>query len=100
MKAILRRPVVTEKASAQNEKGVYVFEVDIKANKIEIKNAVQRMYPDVKVVDVRTATILGKPKSRHTKRGVSSGRTSTYKKAFVKVAEGNIIDFFEGTSAK
>ena len=81
---ILKKPLITEKLSALGEKlNRYGFKVESKSNKIEIKNAVQRMYPDVKVVDVRTATILGKPKSRHTKRGVSSGRTSTYKKAFV-----------------
>jgi large subunit ribosomal protein L23 len=100
MKAILKRPVITEKASERNEQGVYVFVVDINANKIEIKQAVEKMYPTVSVVKVRTLTTLGKPKYRHTKRGMSSGRTSTTKKAYVQLAEGDMIDFFEGTNAQ
>jgi large subunit ribosomal protein L23 len=99
MKVTLKRPVITEKASSRNENGVYVFVVDMSANKIEIKNAVQKMYPNVKVESVRTAITIGKPKSRNTKRGMSTGRTSTTKKAYVQLAEGHSIDFFEGTNA-
>lgn len=98
MKQILKRPHITEKTSALNEKGVYVFLVDVEANKLEIKEAVQKMYPTVSVVTVRTATTLGKPKYRNTKKGMSKGRTSTTKKAFVQLAEGDMIDFFEGTT--
>jgi len=98
MKVILKKPLITEKTSALNEKGVYVFHVDVDANKLEIKEAVQRMYPTISVVTVRTATILGKPKFRNTKKGMSKGRTSTTKKAFVQLAEGDMIDFYEGTT--
>jgi large subunit ribosomal protein L23 len=92
---VLKRPLVTEKASSQNENGVYGFVVDKNANKIEIKKAIEKMY-GVSVQKVRTVNYLGKPKSRFTKSKVVSGRTSSYKKALVTVAKGEIIDFYSG----
>jgi len=93
--SVLINPVVTEKVSALNEKGKYGFIVNDKANKIEIKNAVEKMY-GVNVANVRTMRYQGKSKSKYTKAGVISGRTKHYKKAIVTVAEGEVIDFYSG----
>ncbi|MDQ3536393.1 MAG: 50S ribosomal protein L23 [Bacteroidota bacterium] len=93
--SVLIRPVVTEKVSALNEKGKYGFIVNDKANKVEIKNAVEKMY-GVNVANVRTMRYQGKSKSKYTKSGVISGRTNMYKKAIVTVAEGEVIDFYSG----
>jgi large subunit ribosomal protein L23 len=90
---VLIKPLITEKISLQNEKGVFGFQVALKANKVEIKKAVEAMY-GVNVKDVRTIIVAGKNKSRFTKRGFVSGRTSKYKKAIVQLAEGEMIDFF------
>ena len=91
--SILKRPVITEKANAQTEKGVYTFIVDKKANKIEIKKAVEKTY-GVNVDAVRTIRYAGKAKTRYTQAKVLSGRTVAYKKAMVKLAEGEVIDFY------
>ena len=90
---ILRKPLVTEKASELNEEGKYAFEVDKRANKVEIKKAIEVMY-GVNVVSVNTMNYLGKSKSRQTKTGIVNGRKPSYKKAVVKVAEGDVIDFY------
>jgi len=92
---ILIKPLVTEKVVAQNEKGKYGFVVDKRANKIEIKQAVEKMY-SVNVADVNTMIYAGKAKSKYTKAKVISGRTPSYKKAIVKIAEGEVIDFYSG----
>lgn len=91
--SILKRPLVTEKMSALNEKGKYGFIVDINANKVEIKNAVEKTY-GVNVEKVNTMNVMGKFKTRYTKAGVLSGRKPNYKKAIVTVAEGEVIDFY------
>ncbi len=91
--SVLIKPVVTEKVSALNEKGKYGFIVDRKANKVEIKKAVEQMY-GVTVEDVNTMVYLGKKKTRYTKSRVISGRTPSFKKAIVTVAEGDVIDFY------
>lgn len=91
--SILKKPLVTEKITALNEKGKYGFIVDEKANKIEIKKAVEKMY-GVTVENVRTIRYQGKLKTKYTQSKVISGRTSTYKKAIVSVKEGDIIDFY------
>lgn len=91
--SVLKKPWVTEKASALNEKGKYGFIVDKKANKIEIKKAVEDMY-GVTVEDVNTMRYQGKAKSKYTAQGVVRGRTESFKKAIVTVAEGDIIDFY------
>lgn len=91
--SILMRPLVTEKVSAMNEKGKYGFIVDINANKVEIKNAVEKMY-GVNVEKVNTLSVMGKQKVRYTKAGVLAGRKPNYKKAIVTLAQGEVIDFY------
>jgi large subunit ribosomal protein L23 len=91
--SILKKPLVTEKITALNEKVKYVFIVDAKSNKIEIKKAVEKMY-GVTVENVRTIRYQGKLKTKYTQSKVISGRTSTYKKAIVSVKEGEVIDFY------
>ncbi len=90
---ILKRPIVTEKISTQNERGVYGFVVDKRANKLQIRDAVERTY-GVTVDQVRTMNYQGKKKSRYTKSRVVTGRSTGFKKAMVQVADGDIIDFY------
>lgn len=90
---ILKRPIVTEKVSAQNESGTYGFIVDKRANKLQIREAVEKTY-GVTVDQVRTMNYQGKKKSRYTKARIITGRSSGFKKAMVQVAEGDIIDFY------
>ena len=71
----------------------YGFVVAKDANKLQIKLAVEELY-DVKVADVNTMRYAGKRKQRYTKSGVSVGQTSSYKKAVVTLAEGEVIDFY------
>jgi large subunit ribosomal protein L23 len=92
---ILKRPIITEKFAAINEVGKYAFEVHLKANKVEIKKAVEKAY-GVTVTQVATMRALGKMKSRHTKSGAVSGQTSMIKKAIVTLKEGEVIDFYSG----
>ena len=91
--SILKRPLVTEKVSALNEKGKYGFVVDINANKIQIKNEVEKMY-GVNVERVNTISMMGKHKIRYTKMGVLAGRKVNFKKAIVTLAQGEVIDFY------
>ena len=99
---VLVKPILSEKANAQQEKlRRYAFRVSKKANKLEIKKAnkleikkaIESFY-GVTVVNVNTAVVPGKYKSRNTKAGVISGRKPGYKKAFVTVAEGENIDLY------
>ncbi len=91
---IIKKPIITEKMTNQSEKyNRFAFVVDRKSNKIEIKKAVEEMY-DVVVDSVRTMVCIGKKRVRGTKSGMIQGRTSTYKKAIVTLAEGNSIDFY------
>ena len=91
--SVLKKPLVTEKVSALNEKGKYGFIVDSEANKVEIKKAVEKQY-GVNVEKVNTMNVMGKMKTRYTKAGVLSGRKPNYKKAIVTLAEGEVIDFY------
>lgn len=91
--SILKRPLVTEKVSALNEKGKYGFIVDAKANKVEIKKAVEKQY-GVNVEKVNTMNVMGKTKTRYTKTGILSGRRPSLKKAIVTLAQGEVIDFY------
>jgi large subunit ribosomal protein L23 len=89
---IIRRPIVTEKSTLQRETAHAVtFEVDRRANKIEIRDAVQRLF-NVTVTDVRVMNFLGKAKrvGRHV------GKKSDWKKAVVVLKAGDSIEFFEG----
>lgn len=89
---IIRRPLVTEKSSiGREEENLVTFAVDPRANKLEIKRAVEQLF-DVNVVDVRTMRM-----PRKTRRvGRFMGRKTEWKKALVRLAEGQSIEFFEG----
>ncbi len=91
---ILLKPIVTEKMTAQGEDlNRYGFRVAMKANKIQIKKAVEEMY-DVTVASVNTMRYAGKKKSRNTRGGMTIGKTSSFKKAIITLAEGDTIDFY------
>jgi large subunit ribosomal protein L23 len=92
--SVLQKPIVTEKMTAQGEDlNRYGFKVDRKANKIQIKKAIEDMY-GVSVVSVNTMRYGGKNKSRFTKAGVITGKTAAFKKAIITLAEGDTIDFY------
>lgn len=91
---IIKKPILTEKASMLTEKlNRYAFKVDHRANKIQIKTAIQEMF-GVTVVAVNTSVVAGKAKSRYTKAGFVSGRAPKYKKAIVTIQDGETIDFY------
>ena len=91
---ILLKPIVTEKMTSQGEKfNRYGFLVARKANKLQIKKAVEELY-GVNVESVNTINYAGKSKSRYTKSGVMKGRTAATKKAVVTLAKGETIDFY------
>jgi large subunit ribosomal protein L23 len=91
---VLVRPRLTEKVNLQMEKdNRYTFVVDKRANKIEIKNAVEQFF-NVKVSNVNTIVVPAKAKSRFTKAGLVSGRKPAIKKAIVTLHEGETIDLF------
>ncbi len=91
---ILQKPILTEKASALTEKGNrFTFKVDYRANKLQIKQAIEQMY-GVSIVDVNTLIVQGKLKSRNTKAGMVVGRSPKYKKAIVSLKEGETIDYY------
>jgi len=92
---VLKKPLVTEKATGLQEKGKYAFEVAKNANKVEIKKAVEKMY-GVTVEKVSTMRIQGKLKVKNTKAGVVSGRKPMVKKAIVSLKAGEMIDFYSG----
>lgn len=95
MKAIIKKPIITEKATAASENlNRFTFAVDVKANKIEIKEAVENMY-GVTITDVRTMNYGGgKSSTKYTNRGIVEQRSKRWKKAIVTVAEGETIDLF------
>jgi large subunit ribosomal protein L23 len=91
---ILQRPIISEKMTRITEKsGRYGFIVNPRANKIQIKRAVETMY-NVVVTDVNTMTYSGKTKMRGTKTGFTVGKTPKYKKALVTLKKGDTIDFY------
>ena len=91
---VLIKPILTEKANSQQESlRRYAFKVARKANKLEIKKAIEEFY-GVSVVDVNTAVVPGKNKTRYTKKGFTKGQKPAYKKALVTVAEGENIDLY------
>lgn len=94
MTGILKRPIVTEKMTALQERGQYAFEVELSANKIEIARAVEKKF-SVTVVDVRTSRHKGKLKSQMTRKGRFAGRTPEWKKAIVRLKDGEKIQFFQ-----
>ena len=91
---IIKKPVITEKMTAISEKlNRYAFIVDVRANKLQIKEAVQELY-GVQVAAVNTMRYDGKLKSRYTKAGLVEGKRDAFKKAIVTLAKGETIDFF------
>ena len=91
---VILKPVITEKMTGLGEKlNRFGFIVHRKANKVQIKNAVEELY-GVDVESVNTMNYSGKNKSRNSKSGVITGRTNSYKKAIVTLAEGETIDFY------
>ncbi|MGD8563658.1 MAG: 50S ribosomal protein L23 [Desulfarculaceae bacterium] len=92
LKRVLRRPLITEKSTVAKETAnQVVFEVDKRANKIEIRQAVEKIF-NVQVLEVRTANFGGKKK----RMGRQTGRRSDWKKAYVTLAPGHNVEFFEG----
>jgi large subunit ribosomal protein L23 len=92
--SVLIKPIITEKATLGSERfNKYTFLVDPKANKVEIKKAVEAAY-GVNVDNVRTQNYGPERKMRFTKTGVQKGKTNATKKAIVQVAEGDAIDFY------
>jgi large subunit ribosomal protein L23 len=92
---VLIRPVVSEKSYVLATAGKYTFRVHPDAHKTQIKQAVESLFPDVKVLEVRTSSVPSKPK----RRGFTAGRTRAWKKAVVQVREGDSIPIFQGLEA-
>ena len=89
---IIKRPLVTEKGTKQKEQSNQLaFEVDRRANRIQVRNAVESIFK-VKVLNVRVMNVKGK--ERRVGRNV--GRKADWKKAIVRLAPGENIEFFEG----
>jgi len=91
---VLIKPIVTEKSNKlTDQRRTYSFRVDRKANKLEIKKAIESFY-GITVIEVNTLVVPSKAKSKFTKAGFISGRKSGFKKAYVTVAEGENIDLY------
>jgi large subunit ribosomal protein L23 len=88
---VIIRPVVSEKSYVLATAGKYTFRVHSDAHKIQIKQAIEQLF-DVDVLEVRTASVPSKPK----RRGFTSGRTRSWKKAVVQVGAGQTIPIFQG----
>jgi len=92
---IIQKPIITEKSTALKEQANrYVFKVDQRANKRQIRKAVEELF-NVKVKKVTTTIYRGKPKTVMNKAGRFTGRGSNWKKAYVTLAEGDSIDVFD-----
>ena len=92
--SILIKPIITEKATNDSELfNRYAFVVDKKANKIEIKNAVETAY-GVSISSVKTLNYPVQKNTKFTKKGLVMGKKGAYKKAIIQLAEGESIDFY------
>ena len=92
--SVLIKPLITEKMTELSEKrNQYGFVVDRKANKVEIRKAIEDQY-NVTVTSINTMVYAGKAKKRFTKSAILDGRTNHFKKAVVTVADGDVIDFY------
>lgn len=92
--SILIKPIITEKATSNSElNNCFTFQVDTKANKIEIKKAVEAAY-GVSVEKVRTMNVRPDRSTKYTKTGIQHGKTNAVKKAIVQLAEGETIDLY------
>jgi large subunit ribosomal protein L23 len=92
---VIIRPVVSEKSYVLASAGKYTFRVHPDAHKTQIRQAVEVLFPEVKVIDVRTMSVKSKPK----RRGHTFGRTRQWKKAIVQVRPGDEIPVFQGLEA-
>jgi large subunit ribosomal protein L23 len=91
---VIIKPIVTEKMTSLTDKlNRFGFIVRKDANKIEIKNAIEKLY-GVTVTDVNTIRYAGKSKQRYTKTGLITGRTDSFKKAIISLKDGETIDFY------
>ena len=91
---ILIKPIISEKAEMLSDvSNQYSFIVNQKANKIEVRKAIEELY-SVNVASVNTMVMPAKAKNRNTRSGLIKGRVSSYKKAIVTLAEGEEIDFY------
>jgi len=95
MITVLKKPLITEKATKVGTLRQYVFEVDPNSNKLQIRAAIKQMF-DVDAITIRTVRTKGKVKSRMTRRGLQVGRTNLKKKAYVTLKEGQTIDIVSG----
>ena len=95
---IILRPVISEKSIDESGRGKYTFAVHDKANKIQIKAAVEELYKkeSVTVISVNVLTTKAKEKRRGNRRGQTVGHTTPWRKAIVTLAAGQKIEFFEG----
>lgn len=93
VRQVIVAPVVSEKSYALMADGKYTFRVDARAQKPQIKHAVEEIF-DVEVTDVRTLQVRSKPK----RRGLHSGRSRSWRKAVVQLAPGDRIELFEGAA--
>ena len=92
--SIIIKPIITEKITKQSEVlNRFGFVVDRKANKVQIRKAVEATY-GISVVSVNTMNYRADRTTKYTKSGLISGKTSAYKKAIVQVKEGETIDFY------
>ena len=92
--SIIIKPIISEKATYLTDlRGQYSFLVDTKANKIQIKNAVEEAY-GVKVANVRTLVYAPKVSMKYTKKGLQVGKTNKLKKAVIELQAGEVIDVF------
>lgn len=91
---ILKQPLITEKMSMLANRRQYAFKVDIHANKIEIRQAIEKKF-NVDVESIRTIRMKGKKKTQLTRRGRFEGRRAHWKKAIITLKEGQEIDFFQ-----
>ncbi|MEC4049728.1 50S ribosomal protein L23 [Flavobacterium sp. SUN046] len=92
--SIIIKPIITEKVTKQSEiSNRFGFVVDKKANKVQIKKAVEATY-GVTIVAINTMNVRPDRSTKYTKSGLISGKTNAYKKAIVQVQEGETIDFY------
>jgi large subunit ribosomal protein L23 len=89
---VIIRPVVSEKSYVLAAADKYTFRVHPDAHKTQIRQAIEELFDDVKVVEVRTMSVKSKPK----RRGFTAGRTRSWKKAIVQVRPGDTIPIFQG----
>ena len=88
---VVLAPIISEKSYAASVLGTYTFRVHPDAHKTQIRQAVEALF-EVKVLEVRTASVKSKPK----RRGITAGRTRRWKKAIVQVRAGDTIPIFQG----